>query len=41
MIHVNDQPSTTCLSAFGIEKNSVIGRFNGTWAIEAFATDTG
>jgi aldehyde dehydrogenase (NAD+) len=40
MAHVNDQPVIdlpTC--PFGGEKNSGIGRFNGSWAIEAFTTD--
>jgi aldehyde dehydrogenase (NAD+) len=40
MAHVNDQPVVDLPTApFGGEKNSGIGRFNGTWAIEAFTTD--
>jgi aldehyde dehydrogenase (NAD+) len=40
MAHVNDQPVNDLrFNPFGGEKNSGIGRFNGTWAIEAFTTD--
>lgn len=40
MAHVNDQSVVDLPnSPFGGEKNSGIGRFNGTWAIEAFTTD--
>lgn len=40
MSHVNDTPVIDLPnSPFGGEKNSGIGRFNGTWAIEAFTTD--
>ena len=40
MAHVNDQPVNDLPgSPFGGEKNSGIGRFNGTWAIQAFTTD--
>lgn len=40
MAHVNDQPVNDLpFSPFGGEKNSGIGRFNGTWAIDAFTTD--
>lgn len=38
MAHVNDQSAVDLPnSPFGREKNSGIGRFNDTWAIEAFA----
>lgn len=40
MAHVNDQPVNDLpYSPFGGEKNSGVGRFNGTWAIDAFTTD--
>jgi aldehyde dehydrogenase (NAD+) len=40
MAHVNDQSIIDLPnSPFGGEKNSGIGRFNGTWVIEAFTTD--
>jgi aldehyde dehydrogenase (NAD+) len=40
MAHVNDQSVVDLPnSPFGGEKNSGIGRFNGTWVIEAFTTD--
>jgi aldehyde dehydrogenase (NAD+) len=40
MAHVNDQSIVDLPnSPFGGEKNSGIGRFNGTWVIEAFTTD--
>jgi aldehyde dehydrogenase (NAD+) len=40
MAHVNDQPVIDLPnSPFGGEKNSGIGRFNGTWVVEAFTTD--
>jgi aldehyde dehydrogenase (NAD+) len=40
MVHVNDQSVIDLPnSPFGGEKNSGIGRFNGTWVIEAFTTD--
>jgi aldehyde dehydrogenase (NAD+) len=40
MAHVNDQSVVDLPnSLFGGEKNSGIGRFNGSWAIEAFTTD--
>jgi aldehyde dehydrogenase (NAD+) len=40
MVHVNDQPVIDLPnSPFGGEKNSGIGRFNGTWVVEAFTTD--
>ncbi len=40
MVHINDQPVLDLPnSPFGGEKNSGIGRFNGSWAIEAFTTD--
>jgi aldehyde dehydrogenase (NAD+) len=40
MAHVNDQPVLDLPNnPFGGEKNSGIGRFGGTWAIEAFTTD--
>lgn len=32
-------PSSICRPVLGGEKNSGIGRFNGSWAIEAFTTD--
>ncbi len=39
MVHVNDQPVIDLPnSPFGGEKNSGIGRFNGTWAVDAFTT---
>lgn len=39
MAHVNDQPVNDLrFNPFGGEKNSGVGRFNGTWAIEAFTT---
>jgi aldehyde dehydrogenase (NAD+) len=40
MSHINDQPVNDLpFNAFGGEKNSGIGRFNGRWAVEAFTTD--
>lgn len=40
MAHINDQPVNDLpYSPFGGEKNSGIGRFNGTWAVAAFTTD--
>jgi aldehyde dehydrogenase (NAD+) len=40
MAHVNDQMVVDLPNCpFGGEKNSGIGRFNGSWAIEAFTTD--
>ena len=40
MAHVNDQSVVDLPnSPFGGEKNSGIGRLNGTWVIEAFTTD--
>lgn len=40
MTHINDQPvNDSPFSAFGGEKNSGLGRFNGRWAIDAFTTD--
>ncbi|ODT69566.1 MAG: aldehyde dehydrogenase [Nitrosomonadales bacterium SCN 54-20] len=40
MAHVNDQPVNDLpYSPFGGEKNSGIGRFNGSWAVSAFTTD--
>lgn len=39
-VHVNDQPIIDLPnSPFAGEKDSGIGRFNGTWVIEAFTTD--
>ena len=40
MTHVNDVPvQDEAHVAFGGEKNSGLGRFNGEWAIEEFTTD--
>ncbi|GEK48226.1 aldehyde dehydrogenase [Bisbaumannia pacifica] len=40
MTHVNDMPvNDEAHVAFGGEKNSGLGRFNGDWAIEEFTTD--
>lgn len=40
MAHVNDQPvNDGMFNPFGGEKNSGLGRFNGTWAVDAFTTD--
>lgn len=40
MAHVNDQPvNDGVFNPFGGEKNSGLGRFNGTWAVDAFTTD--
>ncbi len=40
MAHVNDQPVNDLpYNPFGGEKNSGVGRFNGTWAVAAFTTD--
>jgi aldehyde dehydrogenase (NAD+) len=40
MAHVNDQPVADFANCpFGGEKNSGVGRFGGTWAVEAFTTD--
>ena len=40
MAHINDQPVNDLpYNPFGGEKNSGIGRFNGTWSVAAFTTD--
>lgn len=40
MTHINDMPVNDAPNAaFGGEKNSGLGRFNGEWAIEEFTTD--
>jgi aldehyde dehydrogenase (NAD+) len=40
MSHVNDQPvNDLANNPFGGEKNSGIGRFGGSWAVDAFTTD--